>query len=312
VHIDPLLALAGLLVGLTVGLTGMGGGALMTPILVIFFKVDPVAAVSSDVVASLVMKPIGGGVHLRRGTVHKRMVLWLCVGSVPSAFAGVLLLRALGGDDAAGRVKTLLGVVLLIAATSMFVKGWIAARRGDALATNVTEIPVKVLPTVLIGVLGGVVVGMTSVGSGSLMIVLLLFLYPRLQAGQMVGTDLVQAVPLVASATVGHLLFGDVQLAVTGALLIGAVPGVYVGARVSSHAPDRLVRSALVAVLVLSSLKLLNVPNAGLLATMAVFAVTLAVLTMRRRATTGRWIPERLPVAHGGGGPDEVLEQSGL
>ncbi|MBI2709085.1 MAG: sulfite exporter TauE/SafE family protein [Actinobacteria bacterium] len=264
-QVDWWIAVAGLIVGTTVGLTGMGGGALMTPILVLLFKVNPATAVSSDVVASLVMKPIGGGVHLRKGTVHRSMVGWLCVGSIPSAFAGVLLLRALGGDRVAERMKLILGIVLLVAALAMVAKARLVRRTDTVPVDDVRDVPVKVLPTVLIGVLGGLVVGMTSVGSGSLMIVLLLFLYPRLRAGQMVGTDLVQAVPLVASATLGHLLFGEVQLALTGSLLIGAVPGVYLGARTSARAPDKVLRTALIIVLSLSALKLLGLPNGALL-----------------------------------------------
>src|SRR5919199_4037406 len=115
-HIDPAVALAGLFVGFTVGLTGMGGGALMTPILVLLFKVQPLAAVSSDLVASVIMKPVGGGVHLRRGTVNFALVRWLMVGSVPAAFAGVLALRALGdGAVVQARLKQVLGAALLLA-----------------------------------------------------------------------------------------------------------------------------------------------------------------------------------------------------
>ncbi|HMC36969.1 MAG TPA: sulfite exporter TauE/SafE family protein, partial [Actinomycetota bacterium] len=109
-HIDPYVALAGLLVGFTVGLTGMGGGALMTPILVLLFKIQPLTAVSSDLVAAMVMKPVGGGVHARRGTVNWEIVKWLCIGSVPSAFAGVLILRSLGsGSVIQSRLKVILG-----------------------------------------------------------------------------------------------------------------------------------------------------------------------------------------------------------
>ena len=140
------LALAGLFVGFTVGLTGMGGGALMTPILVLIFKVDPLTAVSSDLVASLVMKPIGASVHLRRSTVNLRLVRWLCLGSVPAAFGGVLLLKSLGdADHLQDRVKVILGVALLVAAASLFTKGLVAARRTTAnTALNAKDIDVKV------------------------------------------------------------------------------------------------------------------------------------------------------------------------
>jgi uncharacterized membrane protein YfcA len=258
VDIDPLVTLAGLLVGFVVGLTGMGGGALMTPILVVLFGVQPLAAVSSDLVAAVVMKPVGGGVHLRRGTVHMGLVRWLCMGSVPAAFAGVLLLRSLGnGEQLQDRVSIALGAALLLAAGAMVAKGIL--QRGRV-AAEVHGITVNPLRTLGIGVLGGLIVGMTSVGSGSLMIVLLLMLYPGLTAAQLVGTDLVQAVPLVASAALGHILFGDFQLSLTTSLLLGSVPGVYLGARASAKAPDGLIRPVLVLVLLLSGLKLLDVP----------------------------------------------------
>ena len=250
----------GLVVGFVVGLTGMGGGALMTPLLVLLFNVQPLAAVSSDLVAAVVMKPIGGGVHLRRGTVDLRLVKWLAIGSVPAAFTGVLVLRALGdGELVQDRIKVALGVALLVAAASMVGKAALDRKRVPAERSE--DLEVRRLPTLAVGVAGGLIVGMTSVGSGSLMIVLLLALYPRLKASQLVGTDLVQAVPLVLSAAVGHLLFGDFELSLTTSLLLGSVPGVYLGARVSSRANDALIRPVLVVVLVASSLKLLGVPT---------------------------------------------------
>ncbi len=262
---DPYVVLAALIVGFTVGLTGMGGGALMTPILVLLFKIEPLAAVSSDLVAAMVMKPIGSGVHIRRRTVRWELVKWLAVGSIPSAFAGVLLLRALGdGEDIQESIKLMLGITLCVAATAMIFKSWLQGRRAargrasGAVAT-VPELEVKSLPTILIGVVGGLLVGLTSVGSGSLIIVCLMLLYPHLRGAELVGTDLVQAVPLVASAAVAHILFGDFEPGLTGAVLLGSVPGVYVGARLSSKAPDGLIRPALVLVLVASGVKLMGV-----------------------------------------------------
>lgn len=283
---DLPVALGGLLVGFTVGLTGMGGGALMTPMLVLLFKVNPLAAVSSDIVASVVMKPIGGGVHLRRGTVHTGIVRWLMVGSIPSAFAGVLLLDRLGdGADLDRRLETMLGAALLVAATAMTVKMLLQARRPP-MGLAASDVPVRALPTIAVGVAGGLIVGLTSVGSGSLMIVLLLALYPRLQTSALVGTDLVQAVPLVASAALGHLLFGDFQLGLTTSLLVGCVPGVYVGARLSSRAPDHAIRPVLVVVLVASALKLLGAPTAvAALVGVTLGAVTAAVTVRTRGAS---------------------------
>jgi uncharacterized membrane protein YfcA len=284
-HLDFLVTIAGLGVGFVVGLTGMGGGALMTPILVVLFGVPPLAAVSSDLVAAVVMKPVGGSVHLRRGTVHLGLVRLLCMGSVPAAFAGVLILKAMGSGQALqDRIELTLGAALLVAAAAIIAKGVVQQGRAQG---SVKAIELKPAPTIAIGVIGGLVVGMTSVGSGSLMIVLLLVLYPGLRASELVGTDLVQAVPLVASAALGHLLFGDFELSLTTSLLLGSVPGVYVGARASARAPDAVIRPVLVLVLALSGLKLLGTPAAGLAAVLIAGLLTLAtmlVVHLRRRA----------------------------
>jgi uncharacterized protein len=276
---DLTLALAGLGVGIVVGLTGMGGGALMTPILVLVFGIPPIAAVSSDLAASAVMKPFGGWVHARRGTVNWRLVGWLCVGSVPSAFLGVLLLRMLGSDATVQHAVSLaLGIALLLAAAGLLLKAWMGRKRPTS-----GPITVRPVPTLLLGAFGGLIVGLTSVGSGSLIIVLLLVLYPKLRANDLVGTDLVQAIPLVMSAALGHALFGDLKLDIAGAVLIGSIPGVLIGARISSRAPVVLVRTALVIVLLASALKLLTVPTVtvGVVTGLAI-AAALAVAAVRR------------------------------
>lgn len=260
----------------------------MTPILVLVFKVDPLTAVSTDLVASFVMKPIGASVHLRRGVVDLRLVRWLVLGSVPSAIAGVFLLRSLGsGESLAHLLEVMLGVALIVAASTIVAKGVVAARRGIGDGGGLSEITVRPLATVCIGIVGGLVVGMTSVGSGSLMIVLLLVVYPSLRASQLVGTDLVQAIPLVGAASVAHLFLGDFELGLASSLLVGAIPGVYVGARLSSRAPDRVIRPALVVVLAASGLKLVGTPTEVLGVLLVVAAVgALVVVAARRR--TGR------------------------
>jgi uncharacterized membrane protein YfcA len=256
--VDPRLSLAGLLVGFVVGLTGMGGGALMTPILVLIFGIEPLAAVSSDIVASLIMKPVGGFVHWRHGTVDRKLVMWLTLGSVPSAFCGVLLLKKLGaGGSVQDVVRLALGGALLVISAGLAVRPML--KRNRDLSPSSSPIAVRPLPTLLIGVMGGLVVGLASVGSGSLIIVSLLILYPSIRLADLVGTDLVQAVPLIASAAIGHLLFGDFRLSITASILIGSLPGVYLGARCSSRASDRVIRPALAIVLLSSSLKLLGV-----------------------------------------------------
>ena len=268
-QIDWAIVLASVIVGFTVGLTGMGGGALMTPILLIFFGITPTAAVSSDLVAAMVMKPIGGGVHIRRKTVRWELVRWLCVGSIPMAFAGVFLLHATGdSEQIQATTQRLLGITLLLAASAMVFKAWLqgkrsATARAEGRATHMVGAPihVRVVATVLVGAAGGLLVGLTSVGSGSLIIICLMMLYPDLRGAELVGTDLVQAVPLVTSAAIAHLIVGDFDPGLTASILIGAVPAVYLGARVSSKAPDGVIRPLLVLVLLASALKLLEVPS---------------------------------------------------
>ncbi|HEY7484467.1 MAG TPA: sulfite exporter TauE/SafE family protein [Streptosporangiaceae bacterium] len=275
-HFDYTMAAGSFFVAIIVGLTGMGGGALMTPMLVTFFGVPPLAAVSSDLVAAAVMKPVGSFVHYRRGTVNLKLVAWLCAGSVPAAFCGVLIARALGdGEDVQAVIKKALGVALLIAAAGLTIRAYLAlvdrarqrgagrrtAAPGSPAATEPPAIAVRPVPTLVVGVVGGLIVGMTSVGSGSLIIVALLALYPKLTSNHLVGTDLLQAVPLVMSAALGHILFGDFQLQVTAALLVGSIPGVYLGSMISSRAPGGLIRRVLAFVLLASALKMFNVDN---------------------------------------------------
>jgi uncharacterized membrane protein YfcA len=305
VELDLLLVAAGLVIGVVVGMTGMGGGALMTPALVLFFGVPPLAAVSSDLVVSAVMKPVGGAVHLRRGTVNLKVVGLLCLGSVPAAFCGVLVSRALGqGAGVQQWTKTALGVALLLAAAGLIVRAYqgmvargqraalrAARREGrdvpEPAAAAQAAFRLRPVPTVLVGLVGGLVVGMTSVGSGSLIIIALLALYPTLSAASLVGTDLVQAVPLVASAALGHLLFGDFQLDLTASLLIGCLPGVYVGARLSAVAPGGVVRRALALVLMASGLKLLGLGDLAMVLALAVVVVIGPLLWMHARVRHG-------------------------
>ncbi len=316
--IDFPLAAGSFFVAIVVGLTGMGGGALMTPMMMLFFNVPPLAAVSSDLVASAVMKPVGGVVHMRRGTVNLRLVGWLCAGSVPAAFCGVFAARAFGdGEQIHETIKYALGIALLLAVAGLAAKAWLArseatgrrrGRRGGqgAVSADLNDIVVRPIPTLLVGMIGGLVVGISSVGSGSLIIVALLALYPALKTNQLVGTDLVQAVPLVASAALGHLLFGDFQLSITTSLLVGSIPGVYLGARISAWAPGGVIRAMLAVVLLASALKLLGVGNAATLWTLcgavAAGAAAWSLLWNRGGAQVGvaGEFPEGLQTARGG------------
>jgi uncharacterized protein len=266
VGFDWHIIIAGAIVGFTVGLTGMGGGALMTPILIIFFHITPSSAISSDLVAAMVMKPVGAGVHVRRKTVRWELVRWLCIGSVPTAFGAVFLLNHLGDADQVETLsKLFLGWTLILACSAMVFKAWLQSRRSSAARVRGQvpskgggHIDVKRFPTVLIGMLGGTLVGLTSVGSGSIIIVCLMLIYPELRGAELVGTDLVQAIPLVAAAALAHVIVGDFEFPLFASIMIGALPTVYLGARISTIAKDGIIRPALIFVLLASALKLLN------------------------------------------------------
>jgi uncharacterized protein len=265
VHIDPYIVLGSAIVGFLVGMTGAGGGALMTPMLILLFGVTPSAAISSDLVAAVVMRPVGAGVHLRKGTVNKSLVGWMVLGSVPMAFAGAYVLHLMGhAKSAQQKIEVVLGVALLIGAAAMMLRYVLDRRAGGRRTSAVHEVVVRPLPTVVIGMIGGIVVGMTSVGSGSLMIVMLLFLYPMLGANQLVGTDLTQAVPLTLAAALGALAFGHVEFGVTASLIIGSVPAVFIGSLFSSSAPDHYIRPAITFVIAASGLKYVGLGTTAL------------------------------------------------
>lgn len=291
------LALAGLGVGLLVGMTGMGGGAILTPLLVLFFGINPAAAVGSDLAVSLAIKPVGAAVHHRAGTVRWDVVRWLLPTAVPAGFVGAY---ATSLFDDAQTIDTVLrwgiGAVLVVGVVAMTVSPILTARRAAAEGANAGvgpshTIPVRPVATLLVGLVGGLLVGFTSIGSGSLIIVALVLLHPGMRPSELVGTDLVQAVPLVGAALVGHLLFGDVQFALSGALILGAIPGTLVGARLSTRVPGAVVKSVLSVVLTGSALALWGVPGSVVLGVCASGGVALAVsgrLARRRRGAVNR------------------------
>jgi len=279
--VDFALLAAAVGIGVVVGLTGMGGGALMTPTLVLFFGVPPLTAVSSDVVASAAMKPAGSWVHMRNGTVNWQLVRLLVYGSVPAAFGGVLIAHWMGpGPEVQSFVKHALGVVLIIASLGLFVRAYLRLReyalqrdgRAAPLPSDRPNVVPRPVATIIVGVVGGLMVGLTSVGSGSLIIIALMALYPMLKANQLVGTDLVQAVPLVVAAAIAHLIFGDVDWSVTLPIILGSVPGAYVGAQLSSRIAGGLVRRALAIILFVAGLALLGVSGQWVFVSLGVIA----------------------------------------
>jgi hypothetical protein len=305
------VVLGSAVVGLLVGLTGAGGGALMTPMLILLFSVKPSAAISSDLVAAVVMRPVGAAVHLHKGTVNLRMVGWMTLGSVPMAFLGAFLLKEMGESSSdQANVEIALGTALLVGAAAMVLRYILDKRSGQQRTAKVREISIRPLPTVLIGMVGGLIVGITSVGSGSLMIILLLFLYPALSAGQLVGTDLTQAVPLTAAAALGALTFGHVEFGVTASIIVGSVPAVLIGSLLSSRAPDKFIRPVITFVILASGLKYVGLGTYPLAWTLGAVLVVLALAwlivrrpwSQSRRAAALAADGEAVGAGSGGGG----------
>jgi uncharacterized membrane protein YfcA len=248
-------------VGIVVGLTGMGGGALMTPALILL-GVDPTAAVANDLVAASVNKSVGASVHWRRGSPNLRLAGLLMIGSVPFAFAGGFIVKSVGAAQAQQDfLTTAIGVALLFTAATYTLRMYLQLRYvtgGNAISEDAPR--VRTVPTVLVGAVGGLLVGITSVGSGSLIMVALLLIYPTLSAVRLVGTDLVQAVPLVLAAAVGHVLTEGVTWAVLVPLILGGTPGTFLGSKMAAWVSQSVIRRGIVIVLTLTGLKMLGVP----------------------------------------------------
>jgi uncharacterized membrane protein YfcA len=259
---DPRLALAGLLVGVLVGMTGMGGGSLMTPILILLFNFNPAVAVGTDILHGAVFKSFGAVRHRRLGTVRLRLGSWMLLGSAPMSLVGVWAVGYLTGRYGEG-VDSVQGKVLactLIVGGLAFLAKAIMHRQGPVKELGHLSNRDRIV-AVAIGAVGGFVVGLTSVGSGTLFGLALLFAFP-LSAKIIVGTDIFHAAALLWVAGFGHLVAGNVDLGAIGWLLLGSIPGVLIGSQVSVGVPDRTLRFALAAALILSGIKLLEVPYA--------------------------------------------------
>ncbi|MFM2408682.1 MAG: hypothetical protein RL358_1424 [Pseudomonadota bacterium] len=256
---DWLYTLSGFAVGLIVGVTGVGGGSLMTPLLVLFFGVSPATAVGTDLLYASLTKSLGGWVHSRKGSVDWRVVGLLAMGSLPAAVITILLLKYLGLEEKTLRslVTSVLSVALLVTACALLLKDAIKklARRQDG---TVYELHHRYLPaaTVITGIVVGALVTISSIGAGVLGTVALLFLYPRMSSVKIVGTDIAHAVPLTAIAGMGHLALGTVDLVLLASLLLGSLPGIYIGSHLSAKVPEKVLRPVLAAMLLLIGLKM--------------------------------------------------------
>lgn len=287
--------MGGLFAGLLVGLTGMGGAVIVTPMLVLIFGVPPAAAISSDLVAAAVMKPVGAWVHVRAKTVHWNLVVWISAGSVPGVLVGTWVFsQLLSTSGADATLRTLIGVVVLIALAAMLAKNWVARRaaRNQQIIhiQRGIDMPVRALPTILVGAVVGLIVGLTSVGSGSLVVTALLLIYPLLRPSVLVGTDLAQAVPMLVVGAIAHAGFGEIYIPIVISLLVGQIPGVWLGAWISSRYDESALRWLLMVVLAATGAKLLGAPSLlagaiGVAGVTAVGAIAVRGLWNRRRGT---------------------------
>ena len=253
---------AGFFVGIVVGLTGMGGGALMTPALIFLGVGEAAAVVTADLTAAAIYKTGGAVVHAREGSPNFSLAKWLIIGSVPMALIGPWIVHQIAGDEPETLEKVLLisiGFALLFAASTYALRLYINLRRVRGGAPDADPNPkLRPVPTLLVGALGGLLVGITSVGSGSVIMIALLMLYPGLSAVKLVGTDLVQAVPLVLAAAISNIAINGLDWALLIPLVIGSLPGTILGSRIAPRVPQSVIRRGIVVVLTMSGVALLD------------------------------------------------------
>lgn len=259
---DWKLALAGLLIGLIVGMTGMGGGSLMTPMLILIFDFKPTVAIGTDILHGAIFKSFGAVRHRQFGHVHLRLTAWMLLGSAPASLGGVVVSAWLVrryGDGFESVAQEILGGALILGGIGFFVKAFLRPHGDDAPFILARQDKVV---AVALGVAGGFVVGLTSVGSGTFFGLVMMVAYP-LTAVKLVGTDITHAALLLWVAGAGHLVSGSVDLGATGWLLVGSIPGVLLGSQMTVRLPDRALRVALSTVLLLAGVKLIEPPGAN-------------------------------------------------
>ncbi len=274
---DYRISLVGLFIGFLVGLTGMGGGSLLAPIMILFFGIPPVWAVGTDIAYSTVTKALGSVIHIRQKNVNFKVALWLACGSVPATLLSVGLVQYIRkhyGAVVNGVILHALGFTLVLVAVMLVLKPFIMryfdrrriekqkqeALTGETSSTERSknwEKRYRPIVTAMVGAVVGFLVGLTSVGSGTLIIVSIAFLFPRLTSKELVGTDIFQAFMLLASGAIAYIIAGTINWPIVGMLLIGSLPGVYLGSKSSKFIPERFMRPVLATVLAISGLKLI-------------------------------------------------------
>jgi len=288
---DPAIVIFGLGIGILVGMTGMGGGSLMTPLLILIFGIQPTTAIGTDIFYSAVTKTVGGWRHFRMKTVNMELVKWLALGSVPAAVAGVAIVsvleRHIGEDRLDSLVYAVLGGTLLMVGLITLTRALILRNLVDERDRFEVERRHKVA-AVVIGATTGFVIGVTSAGSGTVIAILLIAVY-RLAPKKVVGTDVFHAAVLLWAAGIAHWVGGNVDFSLAGNILLGSVPGVIVGAALSGKAPQGFIRTALGVVLIASGIVTIqkgdpNVwPIAALVAAIGLGAILAAPRILHRR-----------------------------
>jgi uncharacterized membrane protein YfcA len=288
--VDWKLSVAGLFIGILVGMTGMGGGSLMTPMLVFLFGFKPTVAIGTDILHGAIFKTFGAARHRQLGTVHARLTLWMLAGSAPFSLVGVGLSTWLkhrygdGFEDAAGII---LGIALIMGGVGFGLKTFLTGRAKSDLPFLLQRSDKQI--ALATGAVGGFIVGLTSVGSGTFFGLVMLLVFP-LTASKVVGTDIFHAAALLWVAGAGHLAAGNVDLGATGWLLVGSIPGVLLVSQVSVNLPERVLRLGLALTLTLAGLKLAEVPGAdyvilGVLAICALLLVGAGTRSLRAART---------------------------
>jgi uncharacterized membrane protein YfcA len=291
IGIDPTIMVFGFGIGLLVGMTGMGGASLMTPMLILVFGVQPVTAIGTDIFYAAVTKTVGGYKHLKMGTVHRAMAFWLAVGSVPSAIAGVWvieLLQSKYGDDLDSVVLGMLGGALLVVGIatllrSLFLTGVIQERAAMHMYRG------HIIAAIITGAVTGFVIGLTSAGSGTLIAIALIAIF-RLTPQRVVGTDIFHAAILLWAAGFAHWIGGNIDFALAGTILVGSIPGVIVGSNLAVKAPQKFLRYALAVVLCASGVTLiLKEGSAGVvIPAIAVASLMIGVLFVAQAISRNR------------------------
>ncbi len=254
--IKPLYSLSGLLVGLLVGLTGVGGGSLMTPLLVLLFGIHPATAVGTDLLYAGITKVAGTAVHGFNKTIDWRITRRLALGSVPATALTLVLLSHVGTNSSAANstITTVLGVALILTAMALIFRKWLQ-ENAAAFLGRLPDGQVRIL-TIALGAVLGVLVSISSVGAGAIGATALILLYPRLPIARIVGSDIAHAVPLTLLAGAGHWMIGSVDWRLLVSLLVGSLPGIVIGSHIAARIPDGVLRPVLAGTLVIIGARL--------------------------------------------------------